>query len=156
MDGAGVYAQLTRDSPLYAQLSFDAYHATGETVASGMDRLSLTTLASAGVRLENRTPIWPHIELGFGAEWTSVDVDGVGDRRVLPVAVLGTGVEVAIRRVRLGATLRVMGSGLPEHGHGPHAHGEAKHDDGGDGSSDAVRYDLEIAGQATFSMRYEF
>lgn len=27
-----------------------------------MDRLSISTIACAGVRLENCTPIWPHIE----------------------------------------------------------------------------------------------
>ncbi len=158
MDGAGVFAQVDRGSPLYLQLSFDAYHATGATIASGMDRISMTTIGSAGVRLENSTPFWPHIEIGVGAEWTSVEIGERTDRRVLPVGVIGTGVEVVIQRVRLGTTLRIMATSLPEHGHAdehatkhdgeatdaPHLHGED------------IEFASEVAGQATFSIRYDF
>ena len=122
-----------------------------------MDRLSVSTIASAGVRLENPTPIWPHIEVGLGAEWTTVTIGANEDKRLLPMGVLGAGVEVAIRRVRLGATLRVMGTGLPAHG--GHSH-EAKHETeeliATANSDDEIRYDFEVAGQATFSLRYEF
>ncbi|MFT6395395.1 MAG: hypothetical protein ACJAYU_000137 [Bradymonadia bacterium] len=158
MDGAGVFAQLDRGTPLYVQLSFDAYHATGPTIASGMDRLSMTTIGSAGVRLENPTPFWPHIEIGVGAEWTSLEIGEVTDRRVLPVGVIGTGVEIAIHRVRLGATLRVMATSLPEHGH--EDLGASKHDIGASDAphvyNEEIEFVVEVAGQATFSIRYDF
>lgn len=161
MNGVGVFAQRRQSSAVYLQLSLDGYHATQETVNAGMDRLSLLTVGAVGARLENRTPIWPHVEIGVGAELTQVELGEARDTRVLPTGYVGAGAEIAIRRVRFGMTIRALAMGLPAHEHadGDHAkhdHGEVPGDGVSSGGGDAIRFDTEVAGQLTFSLRYAF
>lgn len=161
MNGVGALVRFDRQTPWYLQVSLDGYHATGETVDAGMDRLSLLPVGAIGARLQNRTPLLPHIELGLGAELTHVELGQAEATRVLPTAYIGLGLEIVAGRFAFGTTLRANAMGLPEH---EHAAAEAtKHDLAdtgatayGDAESDEVTFRTEVAGQATFSLRYSF
>lgn len=155
MNGVGAFAQATRFDALYLQVSLDGYYATQHTIDAGMDRMSLLAAGTVGARYENSTPVWPHVELGVGGEVTQVELGGAQDTRVLPMAFVGVGAELAFGRLRFGTTLRVMGTALPQHGHTL----EVKHEGAGSGEATAVEavfFEAEIAGQATFSLRYVF
>ncbi|MCB9506570.1 MAG: hypothetical protein H6697_02755 [Myxococcales bacterium] len=154
MNGVGALVRLEREAPWYLQLSVDGYHATGPTVDGGMDRLSLTPAAAIGASLRNRTPLLPHIELGVGAEATSVEIGDASARRVLPMAYIGAGVEVVVGDFALGTTIRSSAMGLPDHEEGASASKAAGESDGA--GDEAVVFHAEVAGQVTFSLRYQF
>lgn len=174
MNGVGALVRLDRAAPWYLQVSVDGYHATGETVAAGMDRLSLTPAAAIGARLQNRTPILPHIELGLGAEFTRVELGDAAAARVLPTGYVGAGVELVFGSIAFGTTIRANWMGLPEHGDTAGAsagsasalssdaaseRGEAptaKHEHGSGEGAHEVRFRPELSGQMTFSLRYSF
>lgn len=150
MNGTGLFATLDYRERFFGELSFDFYHATGKTVASGMDRLSLFALGAIGVRMLDGFFIRPYIQAGVGPEWTRLDVAGRTKRTLLAAPFMGVGGEINLGRLKLGSHLRVFAMGVPDHldqnGHSGHNHAP--------GGERSLHY--EVAGQGQFFARYTF
>ncbi|MFU8804960.1 MAG: outer membrane beta-barrel protein [Bradymonadaceae bacterium] len=115
MNGTGIFATYEFGKHLFGEVSFDIYHAHGQVVENGMERLSLFPKAAIGVRAN---PIWifsPYIQAGMGPEWTRIEVDGVVNRTWLGIGFFGLGAEALIDRFAFGTTLRVGIMGDAEH-----------------------------------------
>lgn len=151
MDGVGFFGNIDLPASLYVELSADYYHATGETVAGGMDRIALLGLAGIGVRLFQHFPLQPHFLIGGGVDTSRITVGDDEATRALPVGFVGIGAELVIRRFALGMTLRANAMALPDHDHsGSHSH---KHDLVG--PDEGIQTRTEVAGQALFTLRYQ-
>ena len=142
MDGVGVFGTLDLSRHIFTELSLDLYHATGPTMRSGIDRISLHTVGAVGLRMAPDRLISPFVQLGGGAEYTWVEVFGRGDGRFLPVGFVGLGGELNLDRFKLGLTMRSNAMQLPEYEW-------AK-----SGEADSITYKTEVAGQLLFSVRY--
>ncbi|MFB6351631.1 MAG: hypothetical protein ABEK29_07580 [Bradymonadaceae bacterium] len=133
MNGAGLFATLDFTNQFFGELSMDYYHATGSTVASGMDRVSVYVLGAAGARLLPDFIVSPYLQVGIGPEWTRIEV---GDH--LEATVLAS--------LKLGAHVRSYLMGLPGHLDGTEGHV----------AGGGLRVHYETAGQAQFFARWEF
>ena len=149
MDGFGLFGTVDYGDYFFGELSVDYYHATGKTVASGMDRLSLHVSGAVGLRLLPDFVVRPYIQAGAGPEWTRMEVGGTSRQVVLAAPFMAVGGEVNLGKLKLGSHLRAAAMGLPDH-----LHPEAGGHDHGDGGSGQVRY--ETAGWMQFFARYEF
>lgn len=142
MNGVGVYGTLDFSRHFFAELSADMYHATGDTLKSGIDRISLHTFGVLGARLAPDFLISPYIHLGGGAEYTWVEVYGHKDQGFMPVGFVGLGGELNLDPFKLGMAIRSHAMQLPVY------------DWSDDQSVRQVNYRTEIAGQMLFSVRY--
>lgn len=148
MDGAGVFATLDVTKHFFGELSLDFYHATGKTVGSGMDRLSLYVLGAVGARFLPDFIVSPYIQAGIGPEWTKLEVGDHVSSTMLAAPFLGVGGEINLGALKLGGHIRSYAMGLPDH-----LRVEGEHSHGADGGMH-LRY--EAAGQAQFFARWEF
>ena len=148
MNGVGLFATLDYNRRFFAELSVDYYHATGKTVASGMDRMSMFLLGAVGTRFLRDFFLTPYLQAGIGPEWTKIEVGGRQRTALLAAPFLGVGVEANLGRFKLGTHLRTFAMGVPDHlGHGTGSHPHA----GGD-----VPITYEVAGEMQFFARYAF
>lgn len=142
MNGVGVWGTFDFTRNLFTEVSADMYYATGETLKSGIDRLSMHSLASVGFRLVPDFLISPYIQLGGGVEYTWVEVYGNKDQGFKPIGFVGIGGELNLDPFKLGLAIRSNAMQLPVY------------DWGGDQSLREVSYRTEFAGQMLFSVRY--
>lgn len=143
MDGVGIFGTLDITDHVYAELSTDLYFATQETMRQGLDRISLHTVASGGLRLFPGALITPNIHAGGGAEFTWVRVYGNERQEIVPVGFLGIGGELNWERLHLGMSIRANAMQLPEYDwNSPET------------TPDQVAMRTEVAGQMMFSVRY--
>lgn len=148
MNGSGLFATYDFTKSFFAEVSVDYYHATGETVADGMDRLSLYVLGAVGARILPEFIVSPYIQAGLGPEWTRIEVGDHLETTMLAAPFLGLGAEINLGSLKLGAHVRNYAMGLPEHvGTGGK--------DGHTGES-RVQIHYKTAGQAQFFARWEF
>ncbi|MFB6371694.1 MAG: hypothetical protein ABEN55_00930 [Bradymonadaceae bacterium] len=89
MNGAGLFATLDFTNQFFGELSMDYYHATGSTVASGMDRVSVYVLGAAGARLLPDFIVSPYLQVGIGPEWTRIEVGDHLEATVLAAPFIG-------------------------------------------------------------------
>ena len=125
MDGVGLIGTLDLSRHLFTELSLDFYQATSDVVSdANMDRLSVHTLGSLGVRMRPDAFIAPFIQIGGGAEWTRVSMlDGPESADWFPVAFMGVGGELNISdNLKVGVGLRFLAMIHPEHTHRDGAH----------------------------------
>lgn len=141
MDGAGVFGTLRLTDNLYAEMSTDLYFATNQTLQSGIDRISMHTVAALGARFAPDFIISPLIQIGGGAEYTWVEIFGTRDQSVVPVGFIGAGGELNIADFHLGITARFNAMQLPSYVSDP-------------SSSEPLEYNTQVAGQMLFSVRY--
>lgn len=143
MNGVGIFGDFDfARTKLYSELSLDMYHAIGEPLSQGIDRLSFHTQGLIGYRVPLTSWLIPNIHLGGGAELTRVEIHGKLDRRVVPVGFAGVGGEIAIQNMRFGMAIRSNVMQLPEYGWSQNT------------QRAQMEYRTEIAGQALFSIRY--
>ncbi len=156
MDGAGLFGTLDVTRHFFGEVSGDLYHATGTTVADeGMDRSSVHALGAVGARLLPGYFFTPYLQVGGGAEFTKVAMDGKSDRFTLPEGFFGLGGELNWKQLHFGATLRfaTMGHPVHEYGVGQQDEGVAhQHLEGESGIAMTQR----TASHALFSFRYTF
>ena len=146
MNGVGFYGTL--ESPklrnLFAELSTDLYFATAQPQQEGLDRISLHTLAVGGVRMFPGWLISPNIHVGGGVEYTWVELYGNRDQRVAPVALMGIGGELNIKKLAFGISIRSNLMQLPNYDWQPDSQA----------TTQELDYQTEVAGQMLFSVRY--
>ena len=163
MDGTGVFATLDFGDHFFSEFAFDYYHATGSTIASGMDRVSGLVLLSGGVRFLSDWFVSPYIQAGGGPELTRIRLTGAEVTTLLPALFLGVGAELNLDPIKLGMSVRSFSMGLPEHGHSDdgrlytnHGYlGGDEHDHSHEEDA-VVNISQEVAGQVQFSLRYTF
>ena len=156
MDGFGLFGALDLTRNLYLETSFEMYHATGKSVALGMDRTSFHTHLTGGARFFREFLIVPSIHAGLGPEYTQITVGEAQRSMFLFNGFAGLGGELNLGRVKLGTHARWLWSGLPEHGH-LHAQGEVhQHLESGQGGGDEVVVNYQTGGQMQFWVRYVF
>lgn len=148
MNGTGLFATLDVSETLFAELSVDSYHATGETMSAGMDRLSLYVLGAIGARFLPDFLISPYLQAGIGPEWTRIEVGDHLERALLVAPFFGLGGEINLGSLKLGAHLRSYAMGLPDHLREGRTHG---HTSAGD-----MRLHYETAAQGQFFVRWVF
>lgn len=141
MEGGGVFGTLRLTDNLYAEMSTDLYFATDQTLKSGIDRISLHTVAALGARFAPDFIISPLIQIGGGAEYTWVQLFGERSQALLPVGFIGAGGELNLGDVHLGVTARFNAMQLPSYVSAP-------------GNDDFLEYNTQVSGQMLFSFRY--
>ncbi len=161
MNGTGVFLTLDANKHLFGEVGFDLYHATGPTVASGMDRISFHNQYALGVRFLPDFFVTPYVQVGGGPEITHIEVDGAEKTAVLPSGFMGLGGEINIGDLKLGMHFRALMMSHPVHSHGTdgvYQLGLEPEAGGSHGESVAaeVQTDWEVAGQAQFWVRYVF
>lgn len=155
MNGTGLFGTIDLGRHFFGELSADLYHATGETVGAGMDRMSLHTLGAVGARMLPDALVTPYVQVGGGPEFTRLEIGESVDKRVLPAVFMGVGGELNIKRFHFGSNIRVFSMGLPEGGHGHVA--QALEPEGAEsGDHGGVDIRQEVAGQMLFFARYHF
>lgn len=146
MDGIGFYGTL--ESPklrnAFLEVSTDLYFATAQPQQEGLDRLSFHTLAVGGVRMFPGWLISPNIHVGGGVEYTWVELYGNRDQRVAPVALMGIGGELNIKKLAFGISIRSNLMQLPNYDWQPDSQA----------TTQELDYQTEVAGQMLFSVRY--
>ena len=143
MNGVGVFGALDFSNQFFGELSLDFYHATGPTLAQGIDRLSLHGVVSGGYRLLPGAIISPNVHVGGGMEWTKVEVYGIESQKLAPVGFAGIGGEINVARFHFGLNIRANAMQLPVYDW-----------EAGQNLSDEVSYETEVSGQMLFSVRY--
>lgn len=138
MNGTGAFLTLEHGH-LYTEVAADVYHTIAEPMQGGIDRLSLHTTAAIGARFRADKFISPHLYIGGGAEFTSVELFDVKVFAVAPVGFLGVGGELNFGDLRLGLTIRSNVMQLPVYDWD---------------RRNQIRWETEASGQALFTARY--
>jgi hypothetical protein len=155
MGGFGVFGTLDANRYLFVEAALDFYAAAPDHLEHGMDRVSTIPSVAAGLRMFPEFVLTPYVQVGFGAEWTRVDLAGARSERLYPIGFIGVGTELNItRELKLGANLRMLAAAQAE----PAAHGEA-HGFAGDAPAhgeapDGVPMRFGLAAQGQFFARY--
>jgi hypothetical protein len=162
MNGTGVFLTLDFTEHFFGEAGFDLYHATGPSIAAGMDRLSFHNQYALGARFLPDFFISPYVQVGGGPEFTRIEMDGASKTMVVPSGFMGIGGELNLGSLKLGMNIRALMMIHPEHDHyevsydrplgayGGHGHSLSN---GGEGT---VETDWEVAGQMHFFARYAF
>lgn len=158
MDGIGVFMTVDFTDHIFGEAGFDLYHATGPTVAAGMDRISFHNQYAAGVRVFPEFFLTPYIQVGGGPEITTIEMNGAEKTEVVPSGFMGIGGELNIGSIKLGMNIRMLMMTHPVHDHGADGtyHHALEPDGEAGATSEEVQTDWEVAGQAQFFARFAF
>lgn len=127
MDGAGLFTTADLGQHAFGEVALDFYQAHADVVAEGMDRTSLHLQTAVGLRMLPDFYVSPYIQLGGGAEWTTLAMHATGQtfEGWRPSGFIGLGAEInVLDNLKLGAHLRMLWMAHPTHDHGD-AHGDA-------------------------------
>ena len=115
MNGVGIFGTLDVTKHFFLELGVDSYSLVSKE-EEHMDRVSMLTSVAAGLRMFPDFVISPYIQVGTGAEWTRVTVDGDRTTGVYPIGFLGIGGEINFtEHFKAGAVLRALMMAHPNH-----------------------------------------
>ncbi len=165
MDGAGLMGTLDLSRHFFTEIGADFY-AVSDFIAEDteMDRISLHMQGALGVRMFPESFLTPYLQIGAGAEWTTISTERETLAQWTPTLFFGLGGDIDLgSRLTLGASLRIVAMNHPVHTH----NNEHQHESFEDKlnalrnptalpNSSEIATEIAPAGQAQFYVMYGF